>query len=1858
MRPAPAPARRYSTDAEGRPGVPSPGPPPAGADGTILAEFDGVWVAASDGARSRLPDTAVAGAAANRGSLRFEEVPGDVIEAAASMARAGGANIFLFHCIADDLTEGAGIAADIRAIAGQVVDRDRRPPGAGWRPRVLWQRPPPSSKLAGVTIGNLVTKRRHDHRPARKAIAEALREAAEGLPPNATVFMPHIACGLDGFHWDTPDGGIRGLVRETFARFAPHAAVWALSLPSDDGGMGRERCDRVGDLGFLPSVPPAEWAERVSAARPGCDVADCAICRAWASAVEECRPIGDVTRKGALDAAVRMVLLARERGFATHTPFVSADKCEEGSVDSAPDTPELKEALARADEELKAHARPVGPSVTSDPAYTARRILADAQGLYQARAAAGRMLPSSVRAIEAMPESDWWEVAAGLLQDLSSASLRLFIPRPGATPPVAAFPFVVHQHGKARLCINFRPFNGVFRESSYRLPRPRDLALAGVGRRWLVKLDLRQAFRRVKVPAAVEGVLGCAAGGSLFIYDNLPFGWCFAPEVFSATLAPVIDRVRGALAGRAVLVAYVDDIAIAADTPEEAVRAATTALEILREGGFVASCKKSFLRPVRTLKFLGVAVTAGPNPAVAVTREMTERVIGLASDPRATIRSGERLAELWGLVSFAAYTVRPRLAVYRAALDPAASAAIDGRTPWAGDPSAEAALEALVVKAARAFVLAWAEGPHELFRGLARPRAALTSDASSSGGAARLAVRGVVLRQRWAWTLPEAATPSAGRELLVAARSLLSWGPSIAGHTVDWMCDASAATSAMSSWSSASAASAAALEAIEEASRKYDIEVVPWWYARTTPEIREVDADSRAQRLKVPVAGVASVAFGAEAVARCSAACGIPGVTLHHMWVPGSEMVAGAYTAPLPNGGVRGAGAGGTWRGPPSPASWTGNMVWAPVSRANRADVALWLREASQRGPCAVLVPMPTSGGGAAAGGTDVLDHTTVCSAPLLRKGERLLQWDIAAARWAPRAAERDWEVRVVFASPDAPVDRSMSREERLRALHASGFPPHPGPPPRKRRVGGAAAAATLDAAIHDGAAEGGRPTEAVWWGAGQPPGVAAAIDRACDAPSSTLTVAAAMRAAAPGGVMATGGAVPPPAADGRPWPSVREVLSALAVAELDDTIALAARCGWLTPTLQTNAAVRAQLAAALVEVDSVVGPSTEARAARVACQLQAVAAVAEMADEPYSTQALDALAVAWVRTRLRLPGALAVQFDPTRGGTRRANAPAVAADAGALAARLRRRIGSWRAEMVPPVCLGPLSQALLLARGSAARHDSSPKRVVWGWELQWGLQRNPHVAALHPEACAALLAMGGSMWRSIYIRNLRRCDAMWFGAPAGPAPPPGVPVSPFASTADTAAFARHAAAAAAGAAAPPEARRCVAFRWSGAHKTNRWAADTSLPSTPRFGFVAAPWVLAVVGPFIPTVHDPSDVRPLFPDPTSPGARPMSYGYLSSVLSALLSGLPGADQATLHGLRLGCDAELRALGVADEIRDALGWWRRLVRRMSEHYEALDAARLAAAVSLYGTLLAQALAPGLMATSAHFRGQAPGTLAWFRDAVSRSSTVAFAGVPSTRLMPDGADTGAAAPSGVQPGRSGDASTGPASAVATGGRGGGAAAAARSGAAGGAGAADSRLGSANCVCHACGIRGHTARNRMCPALRARPEARLVSEPGDDQSESDSDDDETVAMAARRPPPPPRGLPRPIVDGAVGSELLRVATRAAAARAVQAAARDAARGPAPVPTVAVARSGGAGAGSGGAGAGAGGSGAGGSRGAAAGGGGAAGSSGAAAGVGAAGSSCGGSGSSGGSGGGGDTGSGIGGPGSGGSGPLERPP
>lgn len=1262
----------------------------------------------------------------------------------------------------------------------------------------------------------------------------------------------------------------------------------------------------------MASASQAEWADRLRALVPGCaDFARCRTCAAWDSAAATVATVPatrSVMRTAFVRQAVAVCRRASTLGFYPHQPRHVVDAVEEGSLDPAPDDAALEEALARAQAAVDDHA---------DADMSGGRVPPPGQFTGAVLWPNGVRPPTPPRFVTSI---DTWAVsgvealARTIVDDLASGALV------SASPLATTTAFIASPEAKPRVCVNLRPVNEAMAPSTVSYPTARDLALGG--REWFVKIDLKAAFKRVGVPAAALGWLGFEVAGLGLTYHALPFGWAWSPEIFAAALAPVVEEVRRQ--GVAV-VAYVDDFAIAGRSPVEAVEGATVALAILRANGWIVAPSKAFLRPVRGLRFLGVLVRGGRQPALALMPATAGKLLTTV-ERAADRRCFREVLRAWGLTSFAA-SVWPHLALARASLDEVAAAVIaaDGalcRQPAAVEDADWSAVLSAARHAAAAVAAAVDAGWHPCRTPvhLAAPLR-IASDASAWAVGAVMAVGGVLLVASRPLAPDEMRLPSSVRELLAIEHAIDHWAPLIAAppyRRVVLSTDATAAAAGVHAWSSTSPAGVEVLRRLwcrlndVRAVDRFEVE----WRSREDPAQQVADAASRLAPVSRPsvVPGLATGTLAVRLARMCVSVFGTDRGLRHDGAVEG-YILAPAYTASLPLEPAR-AHQRRRFLG------WPGSVPFAdddivivhPVGAPDWERTAA-LVDAALASDIAGLVVIAT--GCAISRVTLMVDRWTCMRTRFLLadRGDPVRWPDAAAGGWTEGRAWTPWFAYFFSASGGRMLDgrrspASAAATPRVSALwcdalstekqrrESGDIHPRPGPPKRLARP--------LPHGDIDGA-----------WGR------ALAAERLATTAFPTVVGHSPVSGAAP----AADGSAPPSVTGS---PTMRSVLDALRGRN-----ATAAAAFLASPDV--SPALAEAFALGMADADADRAPSTQARADRVANELALAAGALGVAEARWSPLLLDALAVAWVRGRLGLsPTPWATSTSSTAGVP---PAPAsVAADLGALAARGRRRFPHGIAGCPwPQTGLGPVSRALLDARGAGVRHESSPKRPIWGWELRWGLRNHADVVAAEPVAVAALLVIGASMWRSVYVRTLSTAGLSLAA--------PGV----------------------------------ITLVWAAAHKTNRHVGKPGVPASSRWGFVTAGWVVDfVVERLALTVERSSpDGRtgPAFPSRTHP-ASPCSWEKLTSVLRRLLAGLPNAETATLHGLRVGHDSEARLAGVPDDVRDCMGWWKRRQRRMSEHYEAIDIAELLAAGRRYGELVVSSVAPGLARVSGSWSAAGP------------------------------------------------------------------------------------------------------------------------------------------------------------------------------------------------------------------------------------------------------------------------------------------
>ena len=1031
-------------------------------------------------------------------------------------------------------------------------------------------------------------------------------------------------------------------------------------------------------------------------------------------------------------------------------------------------------------------------------------------------------------------------MVTAILDDLSSGALEIRPPRSASL----AFCSWSFSSGKGRMCVDLRPVNFLLnRPVGFGLSTATDLALAG--KHWAVKFDLKGAFESVAVPPCISGWLGFRVDGIAFTYVRLPFGWSFSPAVFQQALADsVIDSIRLARSQGVIVVIYVDDIAVAGNDPALVVHHATAVMRACRMAGWRISASKSFLRPCRILRFLGVRVRGFPSPALGIRPSFARSAMCEANN-FALHGCGQHLARAWGMLSFACM-VCPRLALWRSSLDAVASAVCASPSFAMPDWAHHWETVATLAEGTRRMSHRAAEGMFPILPRLWR-MAMLVVDASSTGWSAvlRSSSDDEPLRTRGAFLPDQIGLGSTVRELIGPARALDHWRDRLRHCTVHTVIDNTGAVASLTSWSSSSPAARAVVAEIDAIVAEADITILPEWRSRESAVIVEVDATSRftvPPRYAVPEATLHEIFSGG------------PPPSLHEGALP-DYVAAPRYTASQTLATSR-SGPGCRWVGTPWSRTWAGEHVFAHPSASG---VSALLGRLSLEPAASLSIVHKRRWLSDSPAFSDIVANRLVAVQRIRGVGHLRdhIRHRSEDGEWSLIPMKGEWFVSR-FAPEDGTRRRARSWDEIMTALIASGVEPNPG---QMRTMG----------------------------------------------PGERGMVALAQRFD-PFRAIAAASLLPPVAHEGGARrPSIDDVLQTCVSRDSTPSLILIRLVGGFSPSPFDS-----QMAAAIAEIDADRSEGTQARGDRVSAELLSFARAHGASTASCVSRRWDELGVAWVRHRLHLPGCLVGASH-----LRSSSPSAVLADIGAVAARLRRR---FMGTDVPPTGpgLGPVTSALLTALGACARHESSPKRPVFGWELRWGIANNPDVVSTHPAAVALIVLTGASMWRSVYTRGLLMQDVF-------------------------------------------AANSYVAIRWSRRHKTNRHVGKPGVSSTAKLGFIAATWVLDIITPYVSSRAAAAPDAPMFADAAG---RQLSYNYIAQVLRMLLSGLPTGSTATVHGLRVGADSELKTLGVEDHVRDWMGWWARAVRRMCELYESIDLAAVLRASGLYGSSTMSSVAPGL------------------------------------------------------------------------------------------------------------------------------------------------------------------------------------------------------------------------------------------------------------------------------------------------------
>ena len=222
--------------------------------------------------------------------------------------------------------------------------------------------------------------------------------------------------------------------------------------------------------------------------------------------------------------------------------------------------------------------------------------------------------------------------------------LQAGIIEPSDSPWAAAVVMVPKKVSGWRLCLDYRPVNGVTQKDSYPLPRIDESLDLVSGSSWFSSLDLRSGYYQVPLSPEARPKTAFCTGRGLWQFKVLSFGLCNAP----ATFARLMDRVLAGVPRQQCLV-YLDDILAHGSSFETALGALRQVLERIRTAGLKLHPEKCHFMQ-REVTFLGHKVgeegigTLG-NKVQAVTdwpaptnQKQLKSFLGLASYYRRFVR--------------------------------------------------------------------------------------------------------------------------------------------------------------------------------------------------------------------------------------------------------------------------------------------------------------------------------------------------------------------------------------------------------------------------------------------------------------------------------------------------------------------------------------------------------------------------------------------------------------------------------------------------------------------------------------------------------------------------------------------------------------------------------------------------------------------------------------------------------------------------------------------------------------------------------------------------------------------------------------------------------------------------------------------------------------------------------------------------------------------------------------------------------------------------------------------------------------------------------------------------------------------
>ena len=312
----------------------------------------------------------------------------------------------------------------------------------------------------------------------------------------------------------------------------------------------------------------------------------------------------DETSLEIVDAAVFYKDMAKE-GARVHAVYYQAQKgiLEQRSVELERLSTDGKKALKKA---ARAVVKSPRMAEVALPTY-----LRDYEDVFSAENAG--LLPSHGKLDHAIDLHDDKEPPYGPLYNLSQNELqvlRSYLDESGrkgwirrsTSPAGAPVLFVPKKDGGLRLCVDYRGLNSITIKNRHALPLISETLDRLVGARIYTKLDLKDAYHRIRIKAGDEWKTAFRTRYGHFEYLVMPFGLSNAPATFQAYISQALVGLVDTIC-----VIYLDDILIYSEDEALHQRHVKQVLDRLRQYKLYCNLKKCQFG-IDSVEFLGFVV--------------------------------------------------------------------------------------------------------------------------------------------------------------------------------------------------------------------------------------------------------------------------------------------------------------------------------------------------------------------------------------------------------------------------------------------------------------------------------------------------------------------------------------------------------------------------------------------------------------------------------------------------------------------------------------------------------------------------------------------------------------------------------------------------------------------------------------------------------------------------------------------------------------------------------------------------------------------------------------------------------------------------------------------------------------------------------------------------------------------------------------------------------------------------------------------------------------------------------------------------------------------------------------------------